>query len=422
MNRNGMIKLFSLSTLFAAMLPAMQASAAGFQVSEHSAAGLGRAFAGEAAVADDASVVARNPAGMSLLDTTTITVVGSYIVPDVHVEGPNGNSGSQSVAGEAFVPAAYAVIPYNDQIAFGFGGFTNFGFGTDYGSSSGAILLTADKSEIISKNFNASVSYKLNDELSFGLGLNAIHTEAEITSSVPGSNANLMSVKGDDWAFAWNAGVLWQVTPDTRVGFNYRAETKHKLEGKGSSDIINGVGAPQNPYNPNRLNWNDKGSVDLNLPAIAELSVNHQLTDSVSLQASWMRIYWSSFEEIAVKLDNGHPGPRIDSQWKDVNRYSVGATWDYSKQLTLRAGIAKDESPVSDEHRTFRIPDADRMWYTVGGTYTMDDHNSVDFAYGYINGGSEKISESNPLGSGTIDGEIKKSDAHIFSLQYNYRF
>lgn len=41
---------------------------AAFQLAEHSAAGLGRAFAGDAAIADDASVIARNPALMAQFD------------------------------------------------------------------------------------------------------------------------------------------------------------------------------------------------------------------------------------------------------------------------------------------------------------------------------------------------------------------
>ncbi len=191
MQRTGMKRAFTLSALCAAMLPAIHANAAGFQVSEHSAAGLGRAFAGEAAMADDASVIARNPAGMSLLEERTITLVGSYIIPEVHVKDANGNnSGSKSVANEAFVPAAYMSIPVNEQWTVGFGGFTNFGFGTDYGSSF-SHLQDADKSEVISMNFNGSVAYKLNQDVSLGFGLNAIHTEAEITSSLPQGHSHL---------------------------------------------------------------------------------------------------------------------------------------------------------------------------------------------------------------------------------------
>ena len=51
--------------LAAAVLSSLQANAAGFQVAETSASGLGRAFSGEAAVADNASVLARNPAALT---------------------------------------------------------------------------------------------------------------------------------------------------------------------------------------------------------------------------------------------------------------------------------------------------------------------------------------------------------------------
>ncbi|MTI14351.1 OmpP1/FadL family transporter [Sansalvadorimonas verongulae] len=413
MNRNG-LKAFTLSALCAAMLPVMQANAAGYQVSEHSAAGLGRAFAGEAAMADDASVVARNPAGMSMIDSTTITLVGSYVVPGIHVEDASGsNSGSKKVAGEAFVPAAYMVMPINDQIAVGFGGFTNFGFGTDYGSSFSR-LDKADKSEVTSMNFNTSISYKFNEDLSFGFGVNAVHTEAELTSSTPvaAGSQTLMAMKGDDWSWGWNVGALWQATDATRVGLSYRSEVKNTLEGKVKSDVFNG--AP----GVGGANWNTKGKVDLTLPAIAELSINHDLTDTVSLQASIQRTFWSSFKRIEFDLANGANIPSVEEHWNDVNRYSVGATWNYSNALTLRAGIARDESPVDDYYRTFRIPDTNRMWYTVGGTYALSDNNTVDFAYGYINGGSEDIYEHNDAPV----GKIKNSDAHIFSLQYNYRF
>nr|WP_254796066.1 outer membrane protein transport protein [Moritella viscosa]SHO00435.1 Putative long-chain fatty acid transport protein [Moritella viscosa] len=60
-----MSKLKKTTLATALLLVTAQSSAAGFQVSEHSASGLGRAFAGEAAVADNASVLARNPAAMT---------------------------------------------------------------------------------------------------------------------------------------------------------------------------------------------------------------------------------------------------------------------------------------------------------------------------------------------------------------------
>ena len=403
-------RIFKVSALLAAMLPVMQASAAGFQVSEHSAAGLGRAFAGEAAMADDASVVARNPAGMSLIDRTTITLVGSYIVPNIEVKNGGKLSGSKSVANEAFVPAAYIVMPYNDKWSFGFGANTNFGFGTDYGTSSG-LTTHGDESEIVAMNFNGSVAYKFSDRFSFGFGLNAVHTEAKMSSSL--GNIKLLEVEGDNWAIGWNAGVLFQATERTRLGLSYRAKVKNTLEGKAKTQI---EGDAEQKY---FKAYNSKGSVDLTLPAIAELSIHHDLNDTLSLQASWQRTYWSSFDEL--KVEYKQPGAEdnvTQHQWSDADRISLGMTWDYTEKLTFRAGIAKDESPVASHYRTVRIPDADRMWYTFGAGYKLNDNSSVDFAYGYIKGDDADIYER----KATPVAKISHSSAHVFSAQYNYRF
>ena len=61
------MKARALKTITGVMLAAGtgQAIAAGFQSTTHSAAGVGRANAGEAVIADNASVIARNPAAIA---------------------------------------------------------------------------------------------------------------------------------------------------------------------------------------------------------------------------------------------------------------------------------------------------------------------------------------------------------------------
>ena len=53
-------------SLIALILLPGQVLAAGFQLAEQSATGMGRAFAGEAAIADNASVLARNAAALAV--------------------------------------------------------------------------------------------------------------------------------------------------------------------------------------------------------------------------------------------------------------------------------------------------------------------------------------------------------------------
>ncbi|MDO6575081.1 outer membrane protein transport protein, partial [Staphylococcus pasteuri_A] len=84
---------------------------------EHSATGLGRSFAGEAAIADNASVMARNPAAMSMFDTIAVSGALTYISPDVYVKGNTGVDEidkaltNDDVVPGAAVPAGYFIQP-----------------------------------------------------------------------------------------------------------------------------------------------------------------------------------------------------------------------------------------------------------------------------------------------------------------------
>ena len=66
--------ILSLAVVAAIAAPLSQVHAAGFQLAEYSATGLGRAFAGEAAMADNAAAQARNPAMLTFLEGRQLSV------------------------------------------------------------------------------------------------------------------------------------------------------------------------------------------------------------------------------------------------------------------------------------------------------------------------------------------------------------
>jgi long-chain fatty acid transport protein len=98
----------------------LNAFAATFQFAEHSATGVGRAFAGEAAIAYSAAVVARNPALKSFFKNAQLSMLGTFISPDVSVSGGSAPVYStaaglddDNIAPEALIPAIYYVAPVN---------------------------------------------------------------------------------------------------------------------------------------------------------------------------------------------------------------------------------------------------------------------------------------------------------------------
>ncbi|MCW8336619.1 outer membrane protein transport protein, partial [Vibrio paucivorans] len=70
-----------------ALLVPCISQAAGFQLNAQSATGLGRAFAGDAVIADSAAIVSKNAAAMAYIEQPTISVGAVYI--DSSVEASN---------------------------------------------------------------------------------------------------------------------------------------------------------------------------------------------------------------------------------------------------------------------------------------------------------------------------------------------
>lgn len=432
------------SALASAVLVATSgvAHAAGFQVTEHSASGLGRAFAGEGVMAEDASVQAANAAGLAFLKGPVATGAMSYIDPDIDLNGRYsgafalGQGGSRpanndNVAPNQWVPAAYYAAPINEQWSWGVAAFTNFGLVTDYTADFGALAL-ADKSDLKTANLNLNAAYRVNEWVAVGFGFNVVRAEAELTATVPAnttlplppqlggpqnlSGRTVADLSGDDWGYGWNLGLVAEPVEGTRLGLSYRSSVDLSLEGRAKSELFAGT---RSAVNPNALNFNSDASVDVELPAMWEASISQRINPDWSVQASAVRVEWDSFQELAFELDNGAPFPATPEHWENSWRYALGTTYQLDSAWTLRAGVLKDESPVADQHRTLRIPDSDRVWYTLGAGWKLSDALSIDAGYAYLDGDEADLNES--TGSGRFTGEMSGS-AQIVSMQANYRF
>jgi long-chain fatty acid transport protein len=407
-------------TLIAASLAFVSADsfAAAFQLAEQNASGLGRAYAGEAAVADDASVVARNPALMSLFKEKQISVVGIAVIPDVSLKGESAPEGipasaldDDSIAPSAFVPAGYFTMPVNDKVAVGFGAFSNFGLATEFDEDYAAGSLGGE-TEIVTVNMNVSASYKVNEQFSVGLGLNAVYADAKIIRHV-GANpyqipaqTQAVHLEGDDYGYGWNIGAMYQLDENSRFGFNYRSETDITFEGEFSSQlpVPMGTGGASIP-----------GSVEVTLPAIAEFSGSHQLDKKMGLHYSVMWTGWSSFDKLEADIGAQDPAFSKEENFSNAMRYSIGGDYQLNEALLLRAGIAYDESPADKDHMSISIPDTDRFWFSLGANYALSEQSNIDLGASVLRGKTQNFEE---------DGFEFESKGHALLLgaQYNYTF
>lgn len=115
--------LFTKSALAVAVaIISTQAWSAGFQLNEFSSSGLGRAYSGEGAIADDAGNASRNPALIMMFDRPTFSAGAIFVDPDVDISGRSriGNDASQdNIAPTAWIPNVHFVALINDQFGWG---------------------------------------------------------------------------------------------------------------------------------------------------------------------------------------------------------------------------------------------------------------------------------------------------------------
>lgn len=416
--------LLSLAVAGGLLSASTSVNAAGFQLAEYSATGLGRAYAGEAAMADNASAQWRNPAMLTYLEGTQISVGAIYVNPNVDVSGTINNSlraDSEDFADDAVIPNFYLSHQYSEQLVLGLALGTNYGMETNLGTDFSASHF-GNEASVTTMETNLNAAYKLNEQFSFGGGIRYVIGEGSFGAIAPThsplSGRTLKYMEGDDTAWGWQLGAAWQINPEHRLGVTYKSAVDLKLSG--NAQILN-----KTTFQVQE----DTGSMDLTLPATLELASFHQLNEELAVHFSLNWTDWSSFQQLYADLDT------LDSQivkvenWDDNYRLAAGATYSFNEKLTLRTGIAYDTSAVSDKNRTITIPETDRTWLSLGASYEFTKQFTLDGGLTYILAKDATITESRGYQSddeaqavgGQFTGEVS-GNIWLIGVQANYKF
>lgn len=426
------------------------AHAAGFALTEQSGSSIGNAFAGAGTAAEDASTLLSNPAGLSRLAGTQLVVSGYAIKPSIHfndqgsrtlvgagVGDPPLSGSSGGDAGDwALVPNLYFATDINNQIKAGVGVHSPFGLKTEY-DSQWVGRYDAIKSDLKTININPAISYQINHMLSVGAGISAQYMNAELSNAVdfgsvctmaglascaaPQSRDGRLVMKGDDWSWGYNLGLLLEPVPGTRLGLAYRSKIAHQLHGgakfSGVPEALSGL--------PDLANGGIKA--DITLPETALVSILHELDGGWSVMGDLLWTRWSQFKELRVERDHGATLGVTPEHWHNTLRYALGATYKYSDRHKFRFGVAYDESPVSEAFLKPRIPDQSRWVLGLGANFKMSDSSSVDIGYLHIfikdssmNLKTPILSEQPAVTRSLAGGYDSRVD--VLSMQYTYTF
>lgn len=393
---------------------AMPVFAGGFQINQTSPGLQGSAMAGSAAAFNDVSALFNNPATLSTLQQNQIYIGASEFIPQISMYageanhtffvpgippstiegGVQGDASEHNISNAVFIPQGY--IGWRtpvDQLSVGLAVLEPFYLYNKYSEDS-VLRFASVKTEINSVDINPTLSYQWNDRLSLGIGFQAQYLKTifshfdGINTGVPPIDAIIAAnepthLKSDGWGYGYTVGALFHWDQFTRLGVSYRSEIESHLSGQGEQFTIIGDDVPS-PVTTFLFNSHTSVSNQFRTPGVLNIGLARDINEW-TLKATAQVTFWEYLDDLIVSTPNAYETVYIvPIRWRDTFFGSVGADYRYNSSLTLRAGFAYDQSPVSLQNRTPLIPDIDQFWLNFGLSYLVNNHFSIDGAYSHI--------------------------------------
>lgn len=385
------------------------ASASGFQLMEQNASGIGNAYSGSAAVADNASTIFFNPAGMTQLQAHEISGGIAGLNTSIRFNDKGSSVGGLAGTGEGgdaggwlLVPNGYLSWALTKDLYLGLGIGKPFGVKTEYNDPwLGAAQATLF--EIKTVNINPSLAYRVNDKVSLGFGLNWQRAELDYRRHQSTASTSPWKLTLDDDSWGWNAGALFSLSPSTKVGVSYRSEVKYDLTGKIAA------AAPGN------------AKANLKLPGTFILSVTQKLSDKWEMlgDASWTG--WNSISKLNILRTTGALEQTLDTDFRNTWRVALGANYKFNDSWKLKYGVAYDQAPVKrPANREVFLPDNDRIWLSIGAQWAPSKTSALDLGLSYIIVKDGSIN-NNQATLGRVTGEYDASN-WLLGAQYSLSF
>ncbi|MBR7889917.1 outer membrane protein transport protein [Marinomonas sp. A79] len=433
--------LFKASLVAVSVAAASSAYSAGFALNDHSATASGTALAGAAASTADISFSYWNPALFTNAKETTFYVSGAYVMPsmDVTVNSAtdaaafggsdiSGDGASGDSVNNTLVPSFYFAKPLSDKTVAGISLNVPFGLsGDDDQDWAGRFHATETAVQDIALSF--ALAHRVNDWASVGASVQVHKAEIVLESAVGSSNSNaggegIGRIEAEDTAVGYSFGAMLEPVKGTRVGLGYRSEIDFDFEGdvkySGVSQLLNGVLQNNRMYQLIDTDISDS----VTMPSVITLSFEHELSKKLTLGLSAIRTGWSSLDGLDIDFESDQPNSELTFGFEDQWMYSAGLTYAYSEKLTLRTGIAMDNSPANDEYRSARTPDGDRKWLSVGATYDFNDMTSATFAFTHVKIKDVSVNRTSldeDDARGTLQTDYSSS-ANVISVAMNMAF
>ena len=421
------MKLFRsfLAIAWIILLADASAQAGGLWLSQQPTPDMGVGSAGSQATGFDASTATANPAAMTRLDRSQMEagIMGLYVDSQFNVKNSsNGDNGGGNAGYFSPVPTLNYVHSVSPDLKLGLGVGSYFGLGLNY-SNEWAGKYYVQNASITTLAFNPTIGYKIAPWLSIGGGVSVVEgklSERVAVNTLLEPGDGRLKYDASDVGYGYNLGVLFELSPQTRVGVTYVSQVELEFKDDLRFKNLEGTGLGAALRLSGLLDSQLK--IDMTIPAQLSVGAYHALTDKLALVGTVNWQNWSKFgqPEIAVADSNT---VTADLDYKDTYHAGIGAYYRVAEPWLLMVGFGYDTSPTSSSsERSPVLPLGATFTYAAGVQYDWNKDFSVGAAYALIDAGSAKVNRSGGPLKGDLEGEYDTNFIHAVNLNFVYRF
>ncbi|MBP2684589.1 MAG: aromatic hydrocarbon degradation outer membrane protein [Deltaproteobacteria bacterium] len=426
-----------LAVLLVLLLTASTAFAAGFRLPEAGNKANAMAFA-FTAQADNPSAIYYNPAGLTQLEGNNIALGVTYVKENGGTF--NGFTPVDNFAAfksetqkdlNFFIPNMYYThTTKGGWIAYGVGVFAPFGLGQEYENENTSIFRNQiTKIDLQTVVVNPTFAFKINEAISVGFGVDFMYGRAELERTpwnpalAAANNGNVynLDLEGDGTAWGYNFGILVKATPNLRFGANYRSPFTLEIKA-GDVNLSNIHPAARAAFGGST--YSTEGGAQIKMPATFAFGAAYTVGRlTVEADADWT--LWSSYQSLPIWFSQPVPpflpaGSDTPKRWEDVWALRTGLEYRVTDPIALRAGFSYDPTPAPAETLGPELPDADRLYYTLGAGFKFGSW-TIDISGIYID---KKDRTVNNMSLTTLTGQngTWTADAWLAGLDIAYKF
>jgi len=408
-----------------------------------SARSAGQGYVGVAGQSDDPTTVFSNPAAMTNLKGTQLTVGSAW--ENIH-GGYQDNAGNQTKerVTNAGVPNASATHSFLDgKLGAGLSVQSPFGL-ESYWPGNSPLRYVATDSRLDMVDITPAVAYQVipmvsvgagvdyfdvfNAQLSRAVNVNAVNTALGAPTATAADASTTLSGQSTNWGY--HGGVLLQ--PNEKNAFGITYHSKVDLRVLGNAQISGMTGAMAQVFGGS--NYSTSAFTDLVLPESVQFGYAFKPTDKWMLEADAAWYNWASAQDINIRyaetnpvrlavLNQGNPIPlSLHNSWS----MSTGANYKVNDKWQVRSGFWYEPWAMPDVNFSPGFLDLSRYGLNIGAGYAFNEHVTLDAAYGAIFTHNRTI--NNNVGTNTtgipgynIDGTYSNfANTVMMNLSYRY--